>query len=38
VDAIARGNASASEEITSTVVELAKIADSMRQEVGRFQA
>ncbi len=37
VDAIARGNALASEEMASTVLELAKIADSMRQEMARFQ-
>lgn len=37
MDAIARSNAAASEEITATVMELARIADATRQEVGRFQ-
>jgi len=37
VDAIARSNASASEEITATVIELARIADATHREVGRFQ-
>jgi methyl-accepting chemotaxis protein len=37
VDAIAQNNASASEEITSTVLELAKLADGMRKEISRFQ-
>jgi len=36
LDAIARSNASASEEITATVMELSKIADSTRHEAGRF--
>jgi len=36
MDAIARSNAAASEEITATVMELARIADATRQEVGRF--
>ncbi len=37
VDSIARSNASASEEITASVLELSKIADATRQEVARFQ-
>ncbi len=37
VDTIARSNSAASEEITATVMELAKIADATRQEVGRFK-
>jgi methyl-accepting chemotaxis protein len=37
VDAIARSNAAASEEIAATVIELAKVADATRQEVARFQ-
>jgi methyl-accepting chemotaxis protein len=37
LDAIARSNASASEEITATVMELSKIADSTRQEVSKFE-
>jgi methyl-accepting chemotaxis protein len=36
VDAIARSNAAASEEITATVIELSRIADATRQEVSRF--
>ena len=36
LDAIARSNAAASEEITATVMELSKIADSTRQEVSKF--
>ena len=36
MDAIARSNAAASEEITATVMELARIADATRQEVSRF--
>ena len=34
---IAESNASASEEITATVIELSKIADDTRREVDRFQ-
>jgi len=37
VDMIARGNASATEEITSSVMELSRIAESTRREVDRFQ-
>ena len=37
VDAIARSNAAASEEITATIMELARIADTTHQEVGRFR-
>jgi methyl-accepting chemotaxis protein len=37
VDAIARSNAAASEEITASIMELAKIADTTRQEVDRFR-
>jgi methyl-accepting chemotaxis protein len=37
LDAIARSNASASEEITATVIELSKIADSTRHEVNKFE-
>jgi len=37
VDAIARSNAAASEEITATVMELARLADATRQEVERFK-
>jgi methyl-accepting chemotaxis protein len=37
LDAIARSNAAASEEITATVMELSKIADSTRQEVSKFE-
>ena len=36
VDTIARSNAAASEEITETVMELSKIADSTRREVEKF--
>jgi hypothetical protein len=36
VDSIARSNAAASEEITETVMELSKIADSTRREVEKF--
>jgi methyl-accepting chemotaxis protein len=34
---IGQSNASASEEITATVLELAKIADSTRREVEKFK-
>jgi len=34
---IAQSNAAASEEITATVIELAKIADNTRQEVDKFK-
>ena len=34
---IAESNASASEEITATVIELSRIADGTRQEVERFR-
>jgi len=37
VDMIARGNASATEEITASVMELSRIAESTRIEVDRFQ-
>jgi methyl-accepting chemotaxis protein len=37
LDAVARSNAAASEEITATVMELSKIADSTRQEVAKFE-
>ncbi len=37
VDMIARGNASATEEITASVMELSNIAESTRLEVDRFQ-
>jgi methyl-accepting chemotaxis protein len=37
LDAVARSNAAASEEITATVMELSKIADSTRKEVARFE-
>jgi methyl-accepting chemotaxis protein len=37
VDMIARGNAAATEEITSSVMELSRIAESTRIEVDRFQ-
>ena len=37
VDMIARGNASATEEITASVMELSRIAESTRLEVDRFQ-
>ncbi len=37
VDMIARGNASATEEITSSVMELSRMAESTRREVERFQ-
>jgi len=33
---IGQSNAAASEEITATVVELAKIADNTRREVDKF--
>jgi len=36
VDGIARSNSSASEEITATVMELSKIADSTHREVQKF--
>ena len=36
LDQIARSNASASEEMTETVVELSKLADQSRSEVERF--
>lgn len=36
LNAIARSNAAASEEMTATVIELSKIADSTRQQVDRF--
>ncbi len=34
---IGQSNAAASEQITSTVVELARIADNTRQEVDKFK-
>jgi len=37
LDRIAQSNASASEEITATVMELSKIAEATRTEVQRFQ-
>ncbi|PIT77468.1 methyl-accepting chemotaxis protein [Limnohabitans sp. B9-3] len=37
LDAIARSNASASEEITASVMELSKIADSTRQSLSNFK-
>lgn len=37
VDMIARGNAAATEEITASVMELSRIAESTRLEVDRFQ-
>jgi methyl-accepting chemotaxis protein len=37
LDTIARSNSAASEEITATVMELSKIADSTRQEVSKFE-
>ena len=37
VDQIAQSNAAASEEITATVMELAKIADNTRRQVDQFQ-
>jgi len=37
VDQIAQSNASASEEITATVIELAKIADNTRRQVDQFK-
>jgi len=37
VDQIAQSNASASEEITATVMELAKIADNTRRQVDQFK-
>ena len=37
LDQIARSNASASEEIAATVMELSKIAEATRQEVQRFE-
>ncbi len=37
LDKIARSNAAASEEITATVVELSRLADTTRQEVERFR-
>jgi methyl-accepting chemotaxis protein len=36
VDQVTRSNASASEEITSTILELSKIADSTRRETDKF--
>ncbi len=36
LDAIARSNAAASEEMTATAIELSKIADATRREVDRF--
>jgi len=36
LDRIAISNASASEEITATVIELSKLAEQTRQDVGRF--
>jgi methyl-accepting chemotaxis protein len=36
LDRIAISNASASEEITATVIELSKLADQTRQDLGRF--
>jgi methyl-accepting chemotaxis protein len=37
VDQIARGNAAATEEISSSIMELSRIADSTRSEVARFK-
>jgi methyl-accepting chemotaxis protein len=37
LDRIAISNASASEEITATVIELSKLADQTRQDLGRFR-
>jgi methyl-accepting chemotaxis protein len=37
LDAIARSNASASEEITASVVELSKLADATRQSLSNFR-
>jgi methyl-accepting chemotaxis protein len=37
VNQIAQSNSAASEEITATVIELAKIADNTRREVDKFQ-
>ena len=37
VNQIAQSNAAASEEITATVMELAKIADNTRRQVDQFQ-
>jgi methyl-accepting chemotaxis protein len=37
LDNIARSNASASEEITASVIELAKIADSTRKSLSNFK-
>ena len=37
LNTIAESNASASEEITATVIELSRIADGTRQEVERFR-
>ncbi len=37
LDKIARSNAAASAEITATVVELSRLADTTRQEIERFQ-
>jgi methyl-accepting chemotaxis protein len=36
LDRIAISNASASEEITATVIELSKLAEQTRQDLGRF--
>jgi hypothetical protein len=36
VDQVTRSNAAASEEITSTIIELSKIADSTRRETDKF--
>ena len=38
LDRIATSNASASEEITATVIELSKLADQTRQDLGKFNA
>ncbi|MFD0668622.1 HAMP domain-containing methyl-accepting chemotaxis protein [Ramlibacter sp. MAHUQ-53] len=38
LDRIARSNAAASEQITATVVELSRLADTTRQEVEKFRA
>lgn len=36
LDSISRSNASASEKITATVMELSKLADATRQQAERF--
>jgi methyl-accepting chemotaxis protein len=36
LDRIAVSNAAASEEITATVIELSKLAEQTRQDLGRF--